>query len=89
MPRTHYDGPVDFLTPDGTHMIGRCNASFRRERWQGTVHLPDFDRQVERGDVCRVTARDLGELRVVILDRVGTQRYEFVALVTPDPFESL
>lgn len=89
MPRTHYEGPVDFLTPDGTHLIARCTASFRRERWQGTIHLPEFDRRVERGDVCRVTAGDLGELRVVILDSVGTHRYEFVALIRPDPFETL
>lgn len=89
MPRTHFNGPVDFLTPDGTHILAGCEASFRRERWQGVVTLPDFSRHLERGDVCRITAGALGDLRVVILDRAGSVRYEFVALVKPDPFESL
>jgi hypothetical protein len=89
LPRSQYDGPADFLTPDGTHLIAQCHASYRRERWQGTVQLAEFERSLERGDVCRLTCDALGELRVVILDRAGTRRYEFVALVTPDPLERL
>ena len=86
---THFAGPVDFLTPDGTHLSVHCEARFARERWQGVVHLRDFERRLEQGDVCRLGHEQLGSLRVVIVDTVGTQRYEFVALVKPDPFESL
>jgi hypothetical protein len=34
-------------------------------------------------------AERLGDLRIIILDKVGTHRYEFIALVKPDPYEAL
>lgn len=88
-PRTHFHGPVNFLMPDGGHFMAQCEAHYTRERWQGVLSLARFERGLEQGDVCRVSAEPLGELRVIILDRVGTARYEFIALVRPDPFESL
>jgi hypothetical protein len=87
--RTHYNGMVDFLMPDGTHFVARCEAYFRRERWQGVINLQGVERGLEQGDVCKVSADALGELRVIIIEQVGSFRYEFIALVTPDPFESL
>jgi hypothetical protein len=87
--RTHYNGQVNFLMPDGEHFRARCEAHFRRERWQGVLNLQGLDRGLEQGDVCRISADPFGELRVIILEKVGTSRYEFVAMVKPDPFESL
>jgi hypothetical protein len=88
-PRTRYHGPADFLMPDGEHFVAQCEARYARERWQGVVNLQGFDRGLERGDVCRLSADQLGELRIIILDKTGSFRYEFIALVKPDPFESL
>lgn len=87
--RTRYRGTVDFLVPDGGHFLAQCDARLTRERWQGTLTIPDFTRRLERGDVCRVSCERLGELRVIILDHVGTNRYDFIALVKPDPLEIL
>lgn len=87
--RTRFNGTVDFLMPDGAHFAAHCEARFTRERWQGVLSIPNFSRGLEQGDVCRVGSERLGELRVVILERIGSQRYEFVALVKPDPKEML
>jgi hypothetical protein len=75
--------------PDGEHFRAQCDARYTRERWQGVLNLAGLDRRLEQGDVCRLSAEPLGELRVIILDQVGSHRYEFIALVKPDPFESL
>ncbi len=75
--------------PDGEHFVARCEARFTRERWQGVVNLQGLDRRLEQGDVCKMTAAPLGELRIIILEKVSSYRYEFIALVKPDPFESL
>ena len=86
---THFSGDVSFLLPDGAVELAHCDARFVRERWQGTVHLRSFSRGLERGDVCRLVGDKLGNLRVVIIDQVASKRFEFVALVKPDPFEAL
>jgi hypothetical protein len=87
--RAQFRGPVDFLLPDGEHLVAPCVARFTRERWQGVLNLRGLERLPEQGDVCRLSAERLGDLRIIILDKVGTFRYEFIALVKPDPFESL
>jgi hypothetical protein len=87
--RIRFSGPVDFLMPDGAHFIARCEARYTRERWQGVLNLSGFARGLEQGDVCRLTADRLGELRVVITEKIGSYRYEFVGLVAPDPMETI
>jgi hypothetical protein len=85
-----FDGPADFLYPDGMHTTATVNASQRGGRWTGQVRLSEEDRHLERGDVCRLSHdRFDGEMRVVITDRTGTRRYAFIALVKPDPREAL
>lgn len=86
---THFSGDVSFLLPDGAVELAQCDARFVRARWQGTVHLRSFSRGLERGDVCRLAADELGNLRVVIIDQVASKQFQFVALVKPDPFEAL
>ena len=88
MPLNRYSGPIDFLIPDGTPVEASCDAGFRQGRWTGIVTLRNTERRIERGDVCQMT---LGEenLRVIITDAEGTRRYSFIALIKPDPFESL
>ncbi len=87
--RAQFRGAVDFLLPDGEHLVAQCQARFTGERWQGVLDLRGLERPPEQGDVCRLSAQPLGELRIIILDKVGSFRYEFIALVKPDPFESL
>jgi len=87
--RAQFRGKADFLMPDGDHFIAPCVARFTRERWQGVIDLRGLDRSLEQGDVCKLSAEPLGDLRIIILERVATSRYEFIALVKPDPFESL
>ena len=85
-----FDGPVDFLYPDGTHTTAAVNAGERGGRWTGQIRLPEEDRRLEKGDVCRISHdRFDGEMRVVITDQTGTRRYAFIGLITPDPFETL
>ena len=38
------------------------DAGQRGEQWSGSLSLPDDERRLERGDVCRMTAEPLGEL---------------------------
>jgi hypothetical protein len=86
----HFDGAVDFLYPDGMLVQATVNAGERGGRWTGSVRLPDSERRLERGDICRVNhARFNGEMRIIITDQTGTARYAFVALVKPDPWERL
>lgn len=88
--RQQFRGQVDFLMPDGEHFKAACEAHFTRERWRGVLNLKGLERSLEQGDVCRIASRQLGgELRIIILDKVATARYEFIALVKPDPFEAL
>ena len=87
--RSQYHGFVHFLTPDGEHFRAQCDARYSRERWQGVLNLNGLARRVEQGDVCRISAEPLGELRVIIMEETGTRRWEFIALVKPDPYESL
>jgi len=85
-----FDGQVDFLYPDGTHAVVTVHAGQRGGRWTGSVRLPQNERRLERGDVCRLThARFNGELRIVITDLTGTARYAFIGLIKPDPWETL
>lgn len=88
MPRNIFNGSVEFLIPDGTPMSANCDAGFRQGRWTGTISLPDTERRVERGDVCHLRLGD-EDLRVIITDQVGSKRYSFIALIKPDPYESL
>jgi len=86
--RNYFSGTVDFMIPDGTPVPASCEAGFRQGRWTGVVSLGDTQRRVERGDVCQLALH--GEnLRIVITDQVGSKRYAFIALVKPDPFETL
>lgn len=86
----HFDGQADFLYPDGTHVMASVNAGQRGGRWTGSIRLPQSERRLERGDICRVThQRFEGEMRVVITEQTGSARYAFVGLVDPDPFERL
>ena len=87
--RQQFRGQVDFLMPDGEHFKARCDAHFTRERWRGVLNLQGLERPLEQGDVCRIAAKPLGDLRIIILDKVGSFRYEFIALVKPDPYEAL
>jgi hypothetical protein len=75
--------------PDGAHYLARCEAHFTRERWRGSLTVALADRKLEQGDVCRMSCERLGEMRIIILDKVGTNRYDFIALVQPDPMEVL
>jgi len=84
----YYHGAVEFLIPDGTPVPATCDAGFRQGRWTGVVNLGDTDRRVERGDVCQIVLRE-ERLRIVITDQVGSRRYSFIALIKPDPFETL
>ncbi|MBI2760318.1 MAG: hypothetical protein HYX51_02690 [Chloroflexi bacterium] len=84
-----YDGPADFLTPDGEHLVVTTHASQRGEQWSGSIGLGDTGRRLEQGDVCRLTSTRFGELRVIITEQRGSRRYAFVALITPDPHERL
>ena len=84
-----YNGAVSFLMPDGAHFAARCDAHFARERWRGVLTVPLEKRALEQGDVCKMSCERLGELRIIILDKVGTNRYDFIALVQPDPMEVL
>jgi hypothetical protein len=88
MPGGYYSGAVDFLIPDGTPVPASCEAGFRQGRWTGVVSLHDTERRLEQGDVCHLTLRD-ESLRVIITDQVGSRRYAFIALIKPDPHESL
>lgn len=85
-----FDGPVDFLFPDGTHVIVGVSAGQRGGRWTGSLRLPEDDRRLTQGDICRLThGRFDGEMRVVITEQIGSARYAFVGLVKPDPWETL
>jgi len=84
-----FKGRVNFLMPDGAPFEARCDAHFTRERWRGVLTISVFDRALEQGDVCRMSCDRLGEMRIIILDKVGTSRYDFIALVQPDPLEIL
>jgi hypothetical protein len=88
MARNYYNGPVPFLIPDGTPVAASCDAGFRQGRWTGTVSLHETERRLEQGDVCQMTLGD-ENLRIIITDQVGSRRYSFIALIKPDPFESL
>jgi hypothetical protein len=85
-----YDGSADFLYPDGTYAVVTVHAGQRGGRWTGNLRLPNGDRRLEKGDVCRLThGRFDGELRVVITEQTGSARYSFIGLIKPDPWESL
>jgi hypothetical protein len=84
-----YDGPADFLMPDGEHLVVSVHAGLRGDRWSGSLALRDTERRPEQGDVCRLTAEPFGELRVIITEQRGSRRYAFVGMVTPDPWERL
>lgn len=85
-----FDGTAAFLFPDGAHETASVNASERGGRWSGSLRLPESERKLERGDVCRLThARFDGELRIVITEQIGTRRYAFIGLIKPDPWETL
>jgi hypothetical protein len=86
--RNYFNGSADFLIPDGTPVLARCDAGFRQGRWTGTVSLLDTDRRLERGDVCQLTLGN-ENLRIIITDQVGSKRYAFIALIKPDPYETL
>ena len=88
MPGSYYNGPVDFLIPDGTPVPATCDAGFRQGRWTGTVSLHHTERRLEQGDVCHIMLRQ-ESMRIIITDQVGSRRYAFIALIKPDPFESL
>src|SRR6266536_4263248 len=72
--RAQYRGKANFLMPDGDHFMAPCVARFTRERWQGIIDLRGLDRSLEQGDVCRLSTEAMGDLRIIILDRVGTSR---------------
>jgi hypothetical protein len=84
-----FNGSVNFLMPDGAPFRARCDAHFTHDRWRGVLTISLFDRGLEQGDVCKMSCERLGELRIIILDKVGTNRYDFIALVHPDPLEVL
>lgn len=86
--RNTFSGPAEFLIPDGTPVSATCDADFRHGRWSGTVSLKDTERRVERGDVCQLRLAS-EDLRIVITEQVGSKRYSFIALIKPDPFETL
>ncbi len=84
-----YDGQADFLTPDGDHLVVSVQAGQRGGRWSGSIALRDSERRLERGDVCQLSADQIGEMRVIITDLRGAKRYDFVAMIDPDPHERL
>ena len=84
-----YDGVALLLLPDGTPVEISVHAGLRGRQWRGTVSLDGSSRRLELGDVCRLSATPLGEHRVIITDPRGRGRYDFVALVQPDPWERL
>lgn len=84
-----YDGQADFLTPDGDHLVVNVHAGLRGGRWAGSIALQDSERRLERGDVCQLSSERLGEMRVIITDPRGTRRYDFVAMIEPDPHDRL
>ena len=84
-----YDGPADFLTPDGQHIVVRVHAGQRGEQWSGSLSLSDAERRLEQGDVCQLSAKPMGELRVIITEQRGSRRYAFVGMIKPDPWERL
>jgi len=85
-----FDGEADFLFPDGTHLVAVVHATQRGGRWTGNLRLAGVDRRLEKGDICRLTHdRFGGEQRVVITEQTGSTRYAFIALIKPDPFETL
>ena len=84
-----YDGPADFLTPDGQHIVVRVHAGQRGEQWSGSLSLSDAERRLEQGDVCQLSAQPMGELRVIITEQRGSRRYAFVGMIKPDPWERL
>jgi hypothetical protein len=84
----YYSGTVEFLIPDGTPIAATCDAGFRQGRWTGVISLGETDRRLERGDVCQIVLHK-ERLRIVITDQVGSRRYSFIALIKPDPFETL
>ena len=86
---TVYDGPADFLTPDGEHLVVSVHAGQRGEQWSGSLALRDTERRLEQGDVCQLSGARLGELRVIITEQRGSKRYAFVSMVKPDPWERL
>src|SRR5215204_7384223 len=82
-----FDGSADFLYPDGTYVVVTVHAGQRGGRWTGNLRLPNGDRRLEKGDVCRLTHdRFDGELRVVITEQTGSSRYSFIGLIKPDPW---
>ena len=84
-----YDGPANFLTPDGQHIVVSVHAGLRGEQWSGSISWADVERRLEQGDVCRLHAERMGELRVIITEQRGTKRYAFVSMIKPDPWERL
>jgi hypothetical protein len=86
---TLYDGPADFLLPDGAHLVVAVHAGRHGEQWSGSIALRSAERRLEQGDVCRLWAGALGDLRVIITDERGTRRYGFVSMVRPAPWERL
>lgn len=84
-----YDGSAKVLMPDGQQLVVTVHASLRGGRWAGSLVLPNTERRLEQGDVCRLAGRLLGELRVVITEQFGQRRYAFVGLITPAPWERL
>ena len=88
MARGYYNGQIDLLIPDGTPVPAGCDAGYRHGRWEGTVSLGDTERRVEQGDVCHVRLNG-EDLRIIITGQVGSKRFSFIALIKPDPYESL
>ncbi len=84
-----YDGAAQFFMPDGQALPVSVHASQRGEQWSGVLTLPESERRLERGDVCRLSGGPLGDLRVIITDERGRRRYAFISMVTPDPSERL
>lgn len=84
-----YDGPASFLTPDGQLFEATVHAGQRGEQWNGTIQLQENQRRLEQGDVCQLTAKLFGDLRIIITEQRGGRRYAFISLVRPDPGERL
>ena len=86
----HFDGTADFLYPDGAHVLATVNAGERGGRWSGSVRLPPSERRLEQGDICRLThERFDGEMRIVITGQTGSNRWSFVGLIKPEPWETM
>lgn len=75
--------------PDGEPLEVSVHAGQRGEQWSGSLALRDTERRLERGDVCRLSAARLGDLRVIITEQRGKLSYSFVSLVRPAPWERL